>query len=204
VRAAYNYAILRGTIRTNPALDLSVTLGPDVEPKIIPNECLRTIRERISYDRDWVWFHLLAYSGMRRNEVRTLRWEENVFLEEQTIRVTGKGGKLRLIPIHPALGEVLTEAPRHGKFGFVVHAHGDKGVASQTIDAMTKRLSPVFTPHDFRRTVATSLIRNGVPENVVDRIMGWSARTVRDRHYVNVAVDELHHGILKLYVDDPV
>jgi integrase len=201
VRAAYNYAILRGTIRANPALDLQVTLGPDVEPTIIPNECLRTIRERITWERDWLWFHLLAYTGMRRNEARTLRWDENVLLDEQTIRVVGKGGKLRLIPIHPALGEALVKNPGEG---FVVHSSGTSGVASQTIDTMTKRLSPIFTPHDYRRTVATSLIRNGVPENVVDRIMGWSARTVRDRHYVNVAVDELHRGILKLYADDPV
>ena len=202
VRAAYNYAILRGTIRTNPALELEIAKGPDVEPKILPNECLRVIRDRISLQRDWIFFHLLAYTGMRRAEIRGLRWADNVALDEQTIRVVGKGGKLRLIPIHPALGEVLSECPHHGPF--VVYSTGKRGVASETIQDMTKRLSPFYTPHDYRRTVATSLARNGVQENIIDRIMGWSARTVRDRYYVNVAVEELHRGILRLYADDPV
>jgi integrase len=202
VRAAYNYAILRGTIRTNPVIDLEIAKGPDVEPKILPNECLRTIRGRITHERIWIFFHLLAYTGMRRAEIVGLRWEENVLLDEQTIRVVGKGGKLRLIPIHPALGEVLSECPHRGPF--VVHSTGKSGVAADTVQQMTKRLSPFYTPHDYRRTVATSLARNGVQENIIDRIMGWSARTVRDRYYVNVAVEELHRGILKLYSDDPV
>jgi integrase len=202
VRAAYNYAILRGTIRANPALDLEVAKGPDVEPTIIPNECLRTVRDRITLQRDWIFFHLLAYTGMRRAEIVGLRWEENVLLDDQTIRVVGKGGKLRLIPIHPALGEVLSKCENLGPF--VVYSTGKRGIASETIQDITKRLSPFYTPHDYRRTVATSLARNGVQENIIDRIMGWSARTVRDRYYVNVAVEELHRGILKLYADDPV
>lgn len=209
IRAAYNYAVQRGTLRQNPALDIEIPRGPDTEPKIIPTECLRTIRERIIFNRDWVFFHLLAYTGMRRAEIRGLVYDDGsadrsvVKLEEQTIRVIGKGGKLRLVPIHPALGEVLVaEDQTPGRF--VVHSDGKQGVAVQTIQDMTKRLSPVFTPHDYRRTVATSLARNGVADRVIDRIMGWSKREIRDRYYVNVAPEELHRGILRLYADDPV
>lgn len=207
IRAAYNYAILRGTIRSNPVIDLEIAKGPDTEPTIISNECLRTIRDRIMFERDWIFFHLLAYTGMRRHEIVGLRWEEEgddhsvVRLEEQTIRVIGKGRKLRLVPIHPALGEVLVACRPRGRF--VVHSTGN-GIAAATVQEITKRLSPTYTPHDYRRTVATSLARNGVQERVIDRIMGWSARTVRDRYYVNVAVEELHRGILKVYADDPL
>jgi site-specific recombinase XerD len=166
VRAAYNYAILRGTIRANPVLDLEIAKGPDVEPKIVPNECLRTIRERVQFQRDWIFFHLLAYTGMRRAEIVGLRWEENVALDEQTIRVVGKGGKLRLIPIHPALGEVLTECPHQGPF--VLRSTGKRGVASETIQDMTKRL---FVPRSTRRTTTggrwpRASARNGVQENI--------------------------------------
>lgn len=209
IKAAYNYAVLRGTLRTNPALDLEARRGADTEPRIIPNECLRTIKERIQLRRDWVWFHLLIYTGMRRAEIRGLRWDDGssdqsvIRLSEQTIRVIGKGGKLRLVPIHPALGELLAECPiEPGRF--VVPSDGKQGVAVQTIQDMTKRLSAFYTPHDYRRTVATSLARNGAPERIIDRIMGWSERSVRDRFYINVADDELHRGILRLYADDPV
>jgi integrase len=208
IQAAYNYGIKRGTLRHNPAIDVEVEQPADREPRIIPNACLQIIRDRLSLERDWVFFHLLAYTGMRRSEVRGLVWDDGsdssvLRLEQQTIRVIGKGGKLRLVPVHPALGEVLVEA-RRDPGRFVVPSDGKQGVAVQTIQEMTKRLSPFFTPHDYRRTVATSLARNGVAENIIDRIMGWSARTVRDRYYVNVAPEELHRAILRLYADDPM
>lgn len=209
VRAAYNYAALRGTLRHNPTLDLTVAKGPDKEPVIIPTEELRAIRDSVVYQRDWIWFHLLAYTGMRRAEIRGLVYDDGsddrsvLRLEQQTIRVLGKGQKMRLVPIHPALGEVLlTEDREPGRF--VVPSDGRNGVAAQTIQEMTKRLSPVYTPHDYRRTVATSLARNGAEERIIDRIMGWAPSTVRGKFYVNVAEAELHRAILRLYADDPV
>jgi integrase/recombinase XerD len=209
IQAAYNFAARRGALQRNPALDLEPPNQPDREPRIIPNAVLREIREGIAWQRDWIFFHLLAYTGMRRSEVRGLKYDDGssdtsvIRLADQTIRVLGKGGKMRLVPVHPALGEVLTSCD-HAPGRFVIPSDGQNGVALETIQAMVKRMHPEFTPHDYRRTVATSLARNDVPERIIDRIMGWSARTVRDRHYVNIAVPELHRGILKLYADDPV
>jgi integrase len=208
IQAAFNYGVRRGTVRLNPALDIEVEQPADKEPRIISNAVLREIRDSIRCERDWIFFHLLTYTGMRRSEVRGLRWDDAgegsvLRLEEQTIRVIGKGGKLRLVPIHPALGEELAKSRREpGRF--VVPSDGANGVALETIQAMVKRLHPVFTPHDYRRTVATSLARNGAPERIIDKIMGWSERSVRDRYYVNVAERELHSAILRLYADDPV
>lgn len=209
VRAAFNYAVLRGTIRSSPTLDIEIAAGPDKEPIIIPTDCLRTIRARISVPRDWVFFHLLTYTGMRRSEIRSLRYDDGaehgsvIRLEAQTIRVIGKGGRLRIVPLHPALGEVLAhENHRPGRY--VVASDGQHGVAVQTIQDMTKRLSPVFTPHDYRRTVATSLRRNGVDDSVRNRIMGWGPKDIFQRYYDNVADRELHKGILRLYADDPL
>jgi integrase len=210
IQAAYNYGVRRGTIRRNPALDIEVEQPADKEPRIIPTSTLREIRDGIMCERDWIFFHLLTYTGMRRSEIRGLVWNDDITedrsvlrLEDQTIRVLGKGGKLRLVPVHPALGEELLKSRRlPGRF--VVPSDGANGVALETIQAMVKRLHPVFTPHDYRRTVATSLARNETPERVIDKIMGWSQRSVRDRYYVNVAERELHSGILRLYADDPM
>jgi integrase len=209
IKAAYKYAVLRGSMPYSPALDLEPVKGPDTEPIIIPNDCLRTIRDRIIYRRDWIFYHLLVYTGMRRSEIRGLRYEDGspagsvLRLDSQTIRVIGKGGRLRLVPVHPALGEILAEEDqRPGRF--VVPSDGKHGVAVQTIQDMTQRLSTVFTPHDYRRTVATSLRRNGVDESIRNRIMGWGPKDIFQRYYDNVADAELHRGILKLYADDPV
>jgi integrase len=203
VQAAYNYAIKRGVIRHNPAVDIEVANTRDEEPRIVSNECLRVIRDRIYYEIDWLFFHLLAYTGMRRNEVKTLTWEQ-VDLPEQTIRVIGKGGKRRLVPIHPALGEVLSRCADRDPATAVLTLRAGKPVSESSMQDMTKRLSTEFTPHDFRRTVATSLDRNGVRENIIDRIMGWAPRDIRNRYYRNVATPELQRAILRLYADDPL
>lgn len=208
VQAAYNYAAKRGIIRDNPAILVEPPNVPQKEPRTIPTSCLRFIRDGIYRTRDWVWFHVLAYTGMRRSEARGLRWDDGgegsvLRLEQQTIRVLGKGGKMRYVPVHPALGEVLA-GHRTEPGSFVVPSTGSKGVALETIQDMSRRLHPVYTPHDYRRTVATSLRRNGVDVSVIDRIMGWAPRSVFRRHYDDVADTELQRAILKLYADDPI
>jgi integrase len=119
---------------------------------------------------------------MRRMEIATLRWDDGdesgsvVKLPDQSIRVLGKGNKLRTVPIHPVLQECLLWAgPDPGKW--VVPSDGKKGVAMDTIQAMTKRMHPVYTPHDYRRTVATSLRRNGVSESSATASWAGGRRT---------------------------
>lgn len=202
IQGAYNYAIKRGSIRHNPALDIRLPKPPPTEPRTIPLPDLREIRDGIVHTRDWIWFHLLAYTGMRRAEVRGLRWEDGVRLEAQTIRVVGKGDKPRLVPIHPALGEVLAQYRRDA--GFVVPSDGQHGVAMDTIQEMSRRLSPTYTPHDYRRTVATSLGDNGVEDALIDRIMGWAPMSIYRKFYRRVADPALHQAILRLYANDPL
>lgn len=210
IKAAYTYAVKRGALRHNPALDLELPEPEPKEPRTIPTDVLREIKGNVRTDREWVFFHLLAYTGMRRSEIRGLVWDDEadegrsvVQLGKQTIRVWGKGRKRRLVPIHPALGEVLAaeeERPGH----YVLRSTGKEGVAIDTIQTMVKRLHPVYTPHDYRRTVMTSLGNNGVADHIIDRILGWSPDSIRERFYRNVAPPELHQAILRLYADDPI
>lgn len=202
IGAAYRYAHRRGLIDRVPTVDVELAREPDKEPRIIPNEVLREQRDRIVTDRGWLLWHLLVYTGMRRSEILTLRWED-VKLDEGTITVVGKGGKLRHVPIHPALGEVLTEARRKNEW--VLPGRGDSHMAESTFyDVLHCITGREYTGHDYRRTVASSLYANGVDGDTIDKILGWSPRVVRTRYYVNVAPVQLQQAILKLYRNDPL
>ena len=54
----------------------------------------------------------------------------------------------------------------------------------------------------FRKTAATVLAEEGVREDVIDKIMGWSPTTIRQRYYTRVADGSLYEAILKLYQAD--
>lgn len=69
--------------------------------------------------RNELMFKLLATTGMRRQVLVDLTWEQ-VNLENQTILVQGKGRKERLLPLHPIVlplfqdyKETLLEQQKH-------------------------------------------------------------------------------------------
>jgi len=208
VRAAYRYAQRRGVVKLDPTYDLLVERAPDEEPRIIPNGELRRMKGRITSDAAWILFHLLAYAGLRRYEARKLIWAD-VELRNQTLKVRGKGGKLRLVPIHPALGEALAEECRRNGAcpdDYVLRSRRIKAAAMSygTLYDTVREFTDNYTPHDFRRTVASSLYANGVRTDTIDKIMGWAPRAVRSRYYLNQAPLLLQQAILRLYADDPV
>jgi hypothetical protein len=58
--------------------------------------------------------------------------------------------------------------------------------------------------HTFRKTVATVMYEQGVRGHVIDEIMGWAPRTVRDRHYIRIAPKAMRDAILTHYQNDPI
>lgn len=203
LRSAYTYAHRRGVVSVDPTRDVQIERVPDAEPCIVPNSRLREMKESISRDREWAQFHLLTFAGLRRAEAIHLDWK-NVDLETSTLSVLGKGGKLRKVPIHPALAEALTDL-RHREGKILLPRRSGEAIGSDTWDAMLRSYTGgAYTAHDFRRTVASSLYANGVETDTIDKIMGWAPRAVRSRYYVKHASDALQRAILRLYADDPV
>lgn len=199
LRAAYRYAQRRGVIGRDPTIEVELPRVPDFTPRVIPVRFLRTARDGITDESQYLLFHAAVYTGMRQHEILKLRYED-ITLRDRTIEVIGKGGKRRLVPIHPALGELLPD----NSAGFVFTGRGGKKAAPSTLLLRLQRILPGYGFHDVRRTVASSLDANGVEEGLIYKIMGWSRNTVFDRHYRNVAPERLQQAILRLYADDPL
>jgi len=202
LRAAYRYAQRRGIVDSDPTLEVTIPDEDDSEPVIVPLEQLRAIRDGCRDAEDLALFTLLAYTGMRRIEVRRLRWEHVNFKRATVTVVKGKGRKLRHVPMHPVVAEVLGDLPFNLMNHVIPGRHGGE-LADGTLHYRLRRIG-LTTAHDFRRTVASSLYRNGVPTDSIDKILGWSPRVVRTRYYVNFAQDDLQAAILRLYADNPL
>lgn len=202
IHSAYRYAQRRRLIDRIPTDEVEFEKVPDKEPTVLSGAELREIRDACTKPRHWQLFRLLAYTGMRRAEIAGLTWADIDFARN-TIRVMGKGGKLRLVPIHPALSEVLIAAPPVPGQAVLPGPRG-RTLSVKAIHDALREMSPTACLHDFRRTVASSLYANGVRADTIDRILGWAPREVRSRYYVKIADEELQGAILQLHLNDPI
>lgn len=199
--ASYNYAVYRRQIAQAPTEAVRLPREPDKEPHILEGGELRHILGNTSTDDQELLIATFIYTGMRRNEVRNLKWED---VSPTSIRVVGKGDKLRHVPLHPALGELIVKQTPKEQCMFPGRSGGPMAESTlyYILEKVRGRVQCSF--HDFRRTVATSLVENDVPLNIVDKIMGWAPRTVGSRYYIRTADHRMQEAILKLYSNDPI
>lgn len=92
----------------NPMTELLKPRRPRGIPKPVPDavltQMLRTENPRIR-----LWATLAAYAGLRCGEIATIHRED---VDEQQLRVTGKGDKPRVVATHPAVWRAVEPLPR--------------------------------------------------------------------------------------------
>jgi integrase/recombinase XerD len=211
VRGAYRYAHRHHYVGHDPTTDVRLPWPQDREPATYSNDQLRAIYAAIRNEREELAFHLFAFAGLRLGEASRLAWD-NIDLEQRQMKFTGKGGKFRLVPIHPALESLLREhEPRRtAERTNVITSLSGKPLGSINLGGAVRRLVDraqveIDQPtHAFRRTVATVMYEHGVRNRVIERIMGWAPRLMHERHYLRVADKPMRDAILTLYHDDPV
>ena len=101
-----------------------------------------------------------------------------------TFRVrSGKGGKTRLVPVHPELGAAFQTALAYGSVsdGRIIDAHRTTTWRwVQKAHAKTEQLGAIppgreVGTHTFRHSYARHLLMNGIPINFLSRWLGHSS-----------------------------
>jgi integrase len=218
VRAAYSYAHECGLVPLNPTAGIAKLLPnlPDAAPRILTGEELRRLLAATTSEIERLALYIFALTGLRKFELAGLSWREGAssyvdFTNEQFV-IVGKGGKHRLIPMHPILTKRLAEAAALSASEWVFPSNytGSHISERQMGDRFRKLfdragLSDCEKPtHVFRATLNTNLGRLDVRDSVLDAIFGWSATTVRSRHYTGVVTQDAVDAILLAFTDDPV
>jgi len=204
LRAAYRYGIRHGLVASGPTAEVRLPRLPDLDPQTYTVPQLNEIKAAIQNEREHTSFHLLAFAGLRLVELASLRWGDVNLVDEQ-IHLTGKGGKFRLVPLHPVLRDVLVERASTARHTEVLPgAHGHALVPTtlgRDIRALVTRAGvEIDSPsHAFRRTIATTMYEHGVRTRVIERIMGWAPRRMHERHYLRIADHQMREAILTLY-----
>jgi len=135
--------------------------------------------------RDRAMLELLYSSGLRATECMELRMED-LSMTHRSVRIRGKGGKVRIVPVgvpaHRWLttyfnesrplfqGKVLTNIVFLGRGG-----HGmSRAMLWQIIKKYSIRagLPPTVSPHTLRHSFATHLLEGGADLRVVQELLG--------------------------------
>ncbi len=123
-----------------------------------------------------------------------------VDLEARDLRVMGKGGKGRIVPLLESTAETLRRylEERRSDSPFVFPGATRTGYAEiynveKTLKRACRRAGvEPFTPHQLRHLYATEMLRNGAKLEVVGRILGHSSIGITPDNYKHVRTRKMH------------
>ncbi len=209
IRAVYSWALRKRGIDCSfdPTMEIK-RLRDDTyhQAEIYSSADLKAIRDAIITEWEELVYHLLVYTGCRREEIVNLEWA-NVDWGSSIIRVFGKGRKWREVPIHPVLMEILEQHYREDR-RHLVNSQWNRQMTVETFRHTFNKLKdrvdlPEFKRpfHSFRATVNESLAINGVELLMRKRIMGHADGNEVNNVYRQVTPEQLNAAILRLYAD---
>jgi integrase len=142
---------------------------------------------------------LLILTGMRRDEIRDLRWEHVDWRRSMLRLADSKTGKRDVIvsdEVMDLLGR-LAQAKGNPRHGLVVCSRqGNKLYSLGNTWGIVRRLAgiPDVRLHDLRHSVASDAIMNGVPLEVVGKMLGHRNYRTTQR-YAHIADQVLRDAV---------
>jgi integrase/recombinase XerD len=192
IRRFYQFLVREGRLTEDPSLRIDAPkLGRSL-PKALTEPEVEALLEAPNTDdvlglRDRTMLELLYASGLRVSELVSLRVEQ-VNLRQGVVRLVGKGGKERLVPLNEEslrwLVRYLDECrPRlvKGRAGDALFTtRRGEGMTRQAFWYLIKRyaasaqIKKALSPHTLRHSFATHLLNHGADLRVVQMLLGHS------------------------------
>lgn len=125
---------------------------------------------------------LMLYAGLRRSEAADLTWEA-IDLRAGTLRVVGKGGRHRIVPLHPRLSSALLAVPPEERRGPVLpstrtgerRAHKAMGLI---FEGWLRDEGLDISAHQLRHTFASQLLAAGADLESIRQLLGHQSLDV--------------------------
>jgi integrase/recombinase XerC len=202
LRSFYRFLVRRGQLRRNPATDLKTPRLPKRLPGYLPideSEALLSADPGAtpSGARDRAILETFYATGVRVAELSGLDIED-VDLLEGTVRVFGKGGKERIVPIGSKAIEAIRaylDGGRSARGPLFRNRRGGRLTVRSLHRVVRARarvagLARRVTPHTLRHTFATHLLDAGADLRLIQELLGH-ARLGTTQKYTHVSVDRL-------------
>jgi integrase/recombinase XerC len=207
LRTFLSFLCVSGKLSRNPALQVT---PPKAEKRLPEHLDLDEIRRTMDAPdaetfiglRDRAILEVFYSSGLRLRELAGLS-REQVDTPGGTIRVTGKGGKDRIVPVgrsaKQALGAYLGRRDRlaaggaHNRTLFVTKQGkplSPSGVQGRVSKYLAEATGRKLGPHALRHSFATHLLDAGADLNAVKEMLGHASLSTT-QVYTHVSVERL-------------
>jgi integrase len=127
---------------------------------------------------------LASYAGLRRAEIARVHSDD---VTSAGLRIVGKGGKTRVVPLAPFLREWLERLPRGYVFPSPVHS-GQPLTADNVGRRIAEALPDAWTAHTLRHRFATRAYQGSHDLRAVQELLGHSS-VVTTQRYTLVSSD---------------
>jgi len=216
IRSYHKYLSGETIISENPALVIKNPKIPKKLPDVLSEKEISSIIGSIKessqfYQRDKAMIEMLYSCGIRVSELCGLEMS-NLFLEDELIRVLGKGNKERLLPIGGRAKKYLNDYLIHTRIRLMKQTGSSHIFLSRNGKALTRamvnnilnkwtQISGVnrsVSPHILRHSFATHLLEGGADLRFVQALLGHSdisttqIYTHLDKHYLK-EIYKSHH-----------
>lgn len=190
VRSFYRFLLLDGRLNQDPTELLeSPHLGEHL-PEVLSTEEIDLLEDSIDLSkaegqRNKTIIEVLFSCGLRVTELVNLQLS-NLYLDEQFVRVLGKGSKERLVPISPKAIKELTfwfeqrnlMSIKPGEQDYVFLNRRGSRLTRTMILIMLKRqaelagIKKTISPHTLRHSFATELLKGGADLRAIQMMLG--------------------------------
>lgn len=192
-RGFHSHLVRIGRADANPADLLPPTKTGSRLPRVLGPDEVASLLDRIPARtplevRDRALFELAYSSGLRAEEIVSLDLD-GIDFESELVRVTGKGRKMRLVPIGEPAQAALRRyldvgrhalGPAREEPGVFVSRRGRRLSGSDVRRRLNKwvreaALAGRISPHTLRHSFATHLLEGGADLRAIQELLGHSS-----------------------------
>jgi len=166
-------------------------------PKFITYDELNRLLENADNYRDKLIIKFLFYTGVRVSELIKIKKSDIIF-EEGFVKVYGKGGKERIVPIPKELLNELKDYINK------INTENIFPLSSRQVERIIKNIAKKaginkkVTPHVLRHSLATTLLSKGVDIRYIQEILGHSSLNIT-QIYTHVVPNQLKEIYQKIF-----
>jgi len=214
VRQFYRFLVLDGYMEDDPTELLESPNQPNHLPEVLSTAEVDLLEQAIDLSkweghRNRAIIEVLFSCGLRVSELINLKLS-NLYVDEQFIRVMGKGSKERLVPISPRALEELNYwfsmrnemSIKPGEEDYVFLNRRGHHLTRTMILIMIKRyaaeagIKKTISPHTLRHSFATSLLEGGADLRAIQAMLGHASIGTTEI-YTHIDTSTLRQEILE-------